>query len=117
MPSLRSLCLGLTLAASTASATPLRYAEDSAPGIINPLFTTNMTEARVQELIFDGLFTDGRDLQPTPRLLANYSVSEDRTQLTGELRSDVQWHDGNPLTADDVAFTIAAMKDPQTAST
>ncbi|MFT6229821.1 MAG: peptide/nickel transport system substrate-binding protein [Myxococcota bacterium] len=106
----------LALTAS-ALAAPLRYAEDAAPGTINPLFTTSMTEARVQELLFDSLFTDNRSLVATPELVQSYQLAEDRQSMTIDLRNSVTWHDGHPLTADDVVFTIMAMKDPATAST
>ncbi len=107
----------LLLVAGVATAAPLRYAEDSAPGTLNPLFTTNMTEARMQELLFDGLFTDDRALRATPELVASYRIAEDRRSMTLDLRNNVRWHDGTALSADDVVFTIRAMKDPATAST
>jgi len=101
----------------TTFATPLRYAEEQAPGIINPLFTTTMVEARVSELLFDGLYTDNRDLATTPALASNADVAEDGLSITITLRDDVFWHDGTAIQADDVAFTIEAMKNPKTLST
>ena len=40
-----------------------------------------------------------------PDLATDWSWDEDKTQLTFRLREDVQWHDGKPFTAKDVACT------------
>jgi peptide/nickel transport system substrate-binding protein len=111
-----ALLLGLVVA-STATASTFRYAEDQAPGIVNPLFTTTMSEARVNELVFDGLFTDDPELATTPNLVSVFELSEDMTSMTLRLRDDVIWHDGKALSADDVVFTIEAMRDEGTLST
>ncbi|MCP4810427.1 MAG: ABC transporter substrate-binding protein [Proteobacteria bacterium] len=106
-----------TLLVGTALASSLRYAEDQAPGIVNPLFSTTMSEARVNELLFDSLYTDDQDLAATPNLVAMSELSDDMMSMTLRLRDDVVWHDGQPLIADDVVFTIAAMRDDGTMST
>lgn len=107
--------LGLAFAASAAAA-PFRYVEDRAPAIVDPLFTTTMGEARLQELVFDGLFTDDRSLKSTPSLARGIVVADDHLSADLKLREDVRWHDGQPFTADDVVFTIRAMQDPGTLS-
>jgi len=104
------------LAATSAEAAPFRYIEDRAPAIIDPLFTTTMGEARLQELVFDGLYTDDRNLRSTPLLAKSIRVADDGLSAEVTLRSDVRWHDGQPFTADDVVFTIQAMQDPGTLS-
>jgi peptide/nickel transport system substrate-binding protein len=116
MPSLRPWFLLLAIAAP-ASAANLRYAEDQAPAIVNPLFGASMTEARADELLFDGLYTDDKELATVPLLAASAELSPDKTEMTITLRDDVTWHDGKPLVADDVVFTIKAMQDRATAST
>ncbi len=111
---LASLALMATLPAQGQG---LRYAEDQAPGIVNPVFTTNMSEARLNELIFEGLYTDNQNLASVPSLAESSDLSPERTELTVQLRRDVTWHDGTPFTAADVVFTIDAMKDRGTLST
>lgn len=105
------------LSAGAALGAPLRYAEDKAPGIVNPLFTTSMSEVRVNELIFEGLFGDDRDLASAPVLAAGLTLSEDRRSAEVQLRPGIRWHDGRPFGAEDVVFTIRAMKDAGTLST
>jgi peptide/nickel transport system substrate-binding protein len=112
-----ALALPLVLLAAPAVAANLRYAEDQAPASINPLFGSTMAEARINELVFDSLYADDAELATVPRLAESGELSPDRLQMTLRLREDVRWHDGAPFGADDVVFTIAAMKDPGTLST
>jgi peptide/nickel transport system substrate-binding protein len=109
-----TIALFATLPAAAAN---LRYAEDQAPAIVNPLFGSTMAEARVNELLFDGLYTDNQELATTPSLAASAELSPDKTEMTLTLRDDVTWQDGQPLTAADVVFTIQAMQDKGTLST
>ncbi|MDP2311864.1 MAG: ABC transporter substrate-binding protein [Pseudomonadota bacterium] len=111
------MLLTLALFALPATAANLRYAEDQAPAIVNPLFGSTMAEARVNELLFDGLYTDNQDLATTPALAASGELSPDKTEMTITLRDDVTWQDGKPFVANDVVFTIQAMQDKTTLST
>ena len=47
-----------------------------------------------------------------PMLATGYEVSEDGLVYTVSLREGVTWHDGEPFTADDVAYTIATRYNP-----
>lgn len=107
----------LSMMGTLSLAANLRYAEDQAPAIVNPLFGTSMAEARVNELIFNSLYGDDENLATVPRLAASAELSTDRKEMLITLRSDLRWQDGSPLTSKDVVFTIKAMKDPATAST
>jgi peptide/nickel transport system substrate-binding protein len=107
----------LALLVATAShGAPLRYAEDRAPGIVNPVYATTMSEARLNELVFEGLFTDSQELASVPQLASDATISPDKKAMRIRLRTDVTWHDGRPFTARDVVFTITAMKDPNVGS-
>ncbi len=110
--------LFLTLVAALGlGAGPFRYAEDQAPAIINPLFTTSMSEARINELLFESLYTDDRELKTVPQLAKSAEIGLDRTTMRILLRDDVRWHDGRKFTANDVVFTIKALQDKGTLST
>ncbi|MFV2007428.1 MAG: ABC transporter substrate-binding protein [Longimicrobiales bacterium] len=54
------------------------------------------------------------DLEYEPYLASAWELSPDRTELTFTLRDDVRWHDGEPTTAEDVAFTYRRATDPRT---
>ena len=47
----------------------------------------------------------------------NGGVSSDGTSVTWKLKQGVTWHDGQPFTADDVAFTYQYVSDPTTSAT
>lgn len=108
---------GLTLGAALSLGASFRYAEDQAPAIINPLFSTSMSEARVAELVFESLYTDDKDLRAVPQLADSAELADDRLSMRIRLKQGVKWHDGKPLTAADVVFTIQAMKNAETLST
>ncbi len=55
--------------------------------------------------IFDGLLTYDFDLTPRPQLATAWEQSSDGLTITFRLRPGVTWHDGNPFTAADVAFS------------
>jgi peptide/nickel transport system substrate-binding protein len=63
-------------------------------------------------LVFDGLTVLDETGQVSPSLATGWEVSEDGNVYEFHLRRDVVWHDGAPLTATDVAFTVQAMQDP-----
>src|SRR5690606_9255757 len=42
----------------------------------------------------------------TPWLATDWSFNDDSTELTFNIREGVSWSDGEPFTADDVAFTF-----------
>ena len=93
-----------------------RYAEDQPPSTLNPAFASTMVDTRMEELLFESLFTYDRFLNPVPSLAASWQVDGSRSVITVFLREAV-WHDGKPVTADDVAFTIAALQDVKSRST
>jgi peptide/nickel transport system substrate-binding protein len=51
-------------------------------------------------------------LEWVPYLARSWELSDDRSELTFNLREDVYWHDGVPTTAEDVAFTFRTVRDP-----
>lgn len=52
--------------------------------------------------------------QPHPSLAEAWEVNDAGTEITFHLRHDVFWHDGEPTTARDVAFTYLRATDPRT---
>jgi peptide/nickel transport system substrate-binding protein len=47
----------------------------------------------------------------TPMLAKSYQGAPDKKSITFTIRDGVKWNDGQPMTADDVAFTFNLMKD------
>ncbi|MBM4318894.1 MAG: hypothetical protein FJ125_02800, partial [Deltaproteobacteria bacterium] len=48
------------------------------------------------------------------RLAEKWDVAKDRMSVTFTMRKGVKWHDGSPLTADDVIFTVKAAQNAKT---
>jgi peptide/nickel transport system substrate-binding protein len=55
----------------------------------------------------------GDAIEVVPDLAESWEANEELTQYTFKLRSGVTWHDGEPLTADDVKFTFDAVLNPE----
>lgn len=72
--------------------------------MVNPGYMINT------ELIFDKLINADSSLNPTDGMLAeSYKVSEDDKSIEFVLRDGLKWHDDEPLTAEDVKFTLELM--------
>ena len=62
------------------------------------------------ELVFDKLINADSTLTPADGMLAeSYKVSEDNKTIEFVLRDGLKWHDDQPLTGDDVKFTLELM--------
>ena len=75
---------------------------------LNPLSAEYRNRSTVVSLLYDSVLVyDGDDAVPW---LAESIEREDST-VTVTLREDLRWHDGEPLTAEDVAFTYRFLED------
>src|SRR6185312_4624469 len=72
----------------------------------NPVLSHDTTSNLVINLLFSQLvYTDPDTLDVAPDLATKWDVSPDGKTYTFTLRQGVTFHDGQPLTADDVKFT------------
>jgi peptide/nickel transport system substrate-binding protein len=82
------------------------------PTTLNPLLASTPSERDVTRLLFEGLtWVDGTG-RPQPELAESWTTSDDGLRYTFRLRRDVTWHDGEPVTATDVLFTIRLVQSP-----
>ena len=80
---------------------------------INPLFAhLNSVDRDISSLVFEGLFATNEYGAPVPRLAQDLVMSSDGLEYVVELRAGVRWQDGVPFTANDVAFTLSLLSDP-----
>ncbi|MBV9053053.1 MAG: ABC transporter substrate-binding protein, partial [Hyphomicrobiales bacterium] len=92
-----------TAIAEEASGTPLPIAIDSSPAGLDPHIVTAFNSvAIVSGTIYEGLTAIDNDLQVVPSLAESWSISSDKLSYTFKLRSGVTFHDGTPMTAEDV---------------
>jgi ABC-type transport system substrate-binding protein len=84
------------------------------PRFINPIYgLTNDVDRDLVEVLFSGLMKYNPDGEVTPDLVEDYEILENGTIYEFTLREDILWHDGDPLTTDDIVFTIETIQDPE----
>ena len=82
------------------------------PQHLNPLLSeSNLVDAELVDLLFDGLTRYDENGFLKPALARSWDISDDGLTYSFELRDDVLWHDGEPLTASDVVFTFSLLQD------
>lgn len=90
----------------------LREGMVGAPQYPNPLLAdANPVDAAIVALLFDGLTRYNNAGELTPALAESWTVSDDGRTVRFLLR-DARWHDGQPVTATDVATSYGLMQDP-----
>lgn len=82
----------------------------SDPDVMNPLFSYDSTTGTVLNSLYDPLFqiVEGEIIY---RLADNIEVSDDNLTYTMTLKDGMVWHDGEAITADDVAFSVNSILD------
>jgi peptide/nickel transport system substrate-binding protein len=74
---------------------------------VNPLRCINHRDLFVRMLLYDTLLKFSPDyLEMVPYLAESWEASEDGRSYTFHIRENAKWHDGQPLTSEDVAFTF-----------
>lgn len=76
----------------------------------NPLKQETWYDWWLNLVTYDMLFREGPDLEPHPWLCSWYEYSPDGLVWMFRIVGNAYWHDGNPLTARDLAFTIEFYK-------
>lgn len=82
----------------------------------NPITNTDLyTSEVINFALFTPLVQYENDLSVKPNLAESWEMLGD-TGIVFRLRRDIRWHDGRPVTAEDVKYTFDMAKDPSTAS-
>ncbi|SDK23772.1 peptide ABC transporter substrate-binding protein [Natronincola ferrireducens] len=76
----------------------------------NPLFNNNYSLFQLHHLIYEGLVTFDPNMDIKPKLAIDWTIAQDGQSIQFTLRDGVTWHDGKPLTAEDVIFTVNLIK-------
>ncbi len=96
-----------------ASGGTLRIAGFSEPGNLNTVIWPTRSDRDVSDLIYSQLIRANVELEWEPHLAKRWEVSEDGRTYTFFLHENVKWHDGEPFTASDVAFTFKMLAHPE----
>lgn len=77
-----------------------------------PILATDSASGDLVGLLFNGLLKYNERLQIVGDLAESWAVSEEGLTLTFVLRPNARWHDGVPVSAEDVQFTYQKLIDP-----
>ncbi|HTX75255.1 MAG TPA: ABC transporter substrate-binding protein [Terracidiphilus sp.] len=83
---------------------------ETSPTSLDPRVGTDARSEHLQELLFDGLVARDPSFHFKPALASKWDQPDAKT-LVFHLREDVRFHDGRPMTARDVVWSIQSMRD------
>jgi len=86
------------------------------PRWINPIYPAYDVDRDLIELIYAGLMKYDEKGEIVLDLAKGYEIIEDGKIFEFRLKENLLWSDGQPLTADDVIFTIETIQNPATKS-
>ena len=95
----------LTAFAAPAAARTLRWASQGDILTFDPMAQNESLNNTFADYVYDGLVRYNKQFVPEPALAASWTRPEP-TRWRFVLRKGVRFHDGSPLTADDVVFSI-----------
>jgi peptide/nickel transport system substrate-binding protein len=109
------VALGLFAAGGQSSAqnapATVRVGLDVDAGTLDPRLARDTSAYRAADLIYDGLVRLSPDLKPEPNLAQSWENPDPKTWIF-KLRQGVTFHDGSPLSADDVVTTYQTILKP-----
>ncbi|GHE32723.1 ABC transporter substrate-binding protein [Streptomyces capitiformicae] len=85
---------------------------------LSPFLATRLVSTSIHRLMYENLTNyDVKDAHPIPGLATKWTPSADKLTWTYAIRSGTKWSDGEPLTAEDVAWTFNKMMSDDGAGT
>ncbi|MBK26641.1 MAG: peptide ABC transporter substrate-binding protein [Halobacteriovorax sp.] len=91
-----------------------KYNLEVQPPTLNALSSSDYYASVVQGYVMEGLLTRNADTREwEPGLAEKWDISKDGLVYTFTLRDGVKWHDGKPLTIEDVKFSFDAIMHPK----
>lgn len=86
------------------------------PRFINPVLAISEADKNLVALVYSGLVRITPEGKIENDLAEEVMISDDRRTYTVRIHENAHFHDGTPVTADDVIFTINKITDPVTKS-
>lgn len=84
------------------------------PVSMNSLVSTDFESAQHQvHVLFVTLVRSDENYEPQPYFARTWEFDTDTSEVVFHLHHDLEWHDGTPVTARDVAFTFDRIKNPE----
>ncbi len=95
--------------AKMSSENTFNYNITTEPKTLNPITSSDVASRYVRELVMDRLMQDDPDTyENRPGLAESWEVSEDGLSFTFKIRKGAKFHDGKPVTVEDVKFSYEA---------
>lgn len=82
----------------------------------NPIYATGSVDASASKLIFSSLLTYDNNGNLKGDLAKSWKMEPNSRIYYVKLKPNLKWHDGQPLTADDIVFTYQTIQNPQAKS-
>jgi oligopeptide transport system substrate-binding protein len=91
----------------------LHFGNLSEPATLDPQISAMMTEWEIQTALFEGLVNVASDgVTILPGMAERWEIAADGLTYTFHLRSGLQWSNGDPLTAPDIAESMRRLLNP-----
>lgn len=97
---------GMMLASSALADNVIRFVPHADLRLYDPVYSTNLITQIHGYLIFDTLFALDGDGRPQPQMVGDYDISDDSLVYTFTLRDGLLWHDGEPVSSEDVVASL-----------
>ncbi|KKW19838.1 MAG: Extracellular solute-binding protein family 5 [Parcubacteria group bacterium GW2011_GWA2_51_10] len=110
-----SLVIGLNASISVVVPSPAGSISEGVvgpPRFINPVLAISQADEDLAQLVYAGLTRALPDGTIVPDMADRFEISDDGTVYTFTLKEGLTFHDGRPLTAEDVMFTIQSVQNP-----
>jgi peptide/nickel transport system substrate-binding protein len=106
--------LGATGLGQASAQTTFRVVNHSDLKILDPVWTTAYIVRNHGYMIYDTLFALDGNLEIKPQMVDKWTTSDDKLTWTFTLRDGLEFHDGNPVTSEDVIPSLKrwAVRDP-----
>jgi peptide/nickel transport system substrate-binding protein len=106
-----SLLVAAALAAAMSSAAAqdkvLRVVPHSNLNILDPIWTTQYMARNHGYMVYDTLFGTDEKSRIQPQMVDKWSVSKDQREWSFTLREGLEFHDGKPVTGEDVIASLS----------
>lgn len=94
----------------------LRYGLSTEPVNFEPHVSSGAASDVIRQMLYNSLLQYDADGEIVPDLALDHGWASETTYRV-KIRTDVHFHDGTTMTADDVVFSMRRVMDPDTAST
>ncbi|GGI17493.1 oligopeptide ABC transporter substrate-binding protein [Gottfriedia solisilvae] len=82
-------------------------------GILNTVFYEGQPDSEVLQFFDEALLSTDENYVYDQDGAATYELSEDKKVITLKIKDNVKWHDGNPVTAEDLEYAYLVIGSPK----